>query len=153
MNDRALSTAVGYVLGLSIMLLLSTGLFITGGSFIDDQREGAIRSELQVVGQQIANDVSRVDRVVNGSSPPAGILSNVSTDQTVPPEVAGTTYNIEVRDPSGGTPHLLLSTNSPDISVRVNMTVKNPLRQTAFDGGRVIVRYNNTASELEVIDG
>lgn len=153
-DDRGLSTTVGYVLGLAIMLLLSTGLFITGGDFVNDQRDEAIRSELQVVGQQVANDLSRLDRTVDGSAPfGGGPAATIAVTERVPQKVAGYSYDIEIQDPAApGVPHLLLSTQNPDIEVRVNVTANNDLSPSVIDGGEYTIEFDQSTGTLEVID-
>ncbi|MFC7028484.1 hypothetical protein ACFQH8_15745 [Halomicroarcula sp. GCM10025710] len=62
-DDRAVSTALGYVLTLSIASLLVTGLIIAGSGFVEDRREQVVREELTVIGQQIGADLARADRL------------------------------------------------------------------------------------------
>jgi len=150
-GDRGVSTTVNYILGLSIMFLLTTGLFIAGGDFVDDQRDRAIRSELQVVGQQVANDVARVSRSVEGAGiPPTG---TVSVTQQVPGKVAGTTYAIEVES-SPTNSRLLLSTENPDITVIVDLVDRPGIDyvNSTLDGGtyRIVYRASLLDPEIEV---
>lgn len=153
-DNRGLSTTVGYVLGLAIMLVLSTGLFVAGGDFVNDQRDEAIRSELQVVGQQVANDLSRLDRTVEASAPfGVGPAATIAVTERVPQKVAGYSYDIEIRDPAApGVPHLLLSTRNPDIDVRVNVTVNNNLNPSVIDGGEYTIEFDQSSGTVEVID-
>jgi hypothetical protein len=156
-DDRAVSTTVNYILGLSIMFLLATGLFIAGGDFVNDQRDQAIRSELQVVGQQIANDVARIDRTAEGAGYPRSSTSVISTSQRVPNKVAGYTYNIAVREPSPDEPQLFLSTQNPDIRVRVDLVARTEvILKSNLDGGtyRVVYRPRPSMGDpaLEVTD-
>lgn len=148
MNDRAVSTTVGYVIGLGIMTLLITGLFIAGGDFVNDQRQGAIRSELQVIGQQMSNDIARIDRMVDGADP--SNVETISVSEQLPPEVAGSDYNVEVVT-SASEPYLRLTTSGPDISVRVNVTARTALAASTIDGGSYRVVYDGTGT-LEVVD-
>lgn len=129
------------------MLLLTTGLFITGGDFVSDQREQAIRSELRVVGQQMSNDISRIDRVAAASPG----VSTLSTSEQIPGEVAGNPYRVELVT-GGVTPYLELTTDQPDIAVRVNVTATSNLVASSVDGGRYDVVYRAGPNELVIDD-
>lgn len=133
MNDRAVSTNVGYVLGLGMVTIVITSLFIVGGSFVDDQRDQTVRAEMQVVGQQLSNDISRTDRMIDSSRPTRAETVNVTGD--LPSDIAGSNYAIQLL-PNGGNPYLRLRTTQPEISVRVNVTTTAPVTESRIDGGR-----------------
>lgn len=149
MNDRAVSQAVGYVLGLSIMFLLVTGLFTAGGEFVDDQRDQAVRSELEVVGQQVSNNLARVDRMVDAAD--ATNVGNASTQQRLPPQVAGSSYNVELINDTAD-PYLLLSTTRPDVSVQVNVVNRTSVANSRLDGGQYVIAYNESQDRLVMDD-
>lgn len=62
-DDRGVSMTVSYILGLSIAFLLVIGLFLTAGDFVTEQRETSIRTEMEVLGEQIATDITLADRM------------------------------------------------------------------------------------------
>ena len=138
-DERGQAITLNYTLGLGIGLLLVTGLLIAGGNFVADQRERAVRTELRVVGQQVAATAASADRLAATTEDDA----TVRLKRALPRTVAGSTYNIEVV-PSGDT-HLLLRSTNPDIEVRVALANETDVVGTTVGGGTVAVNY--TASE------
>ena len=59
-SDRGQSVPLGYALSIGITTLLVIALVFTAGGYVEDQRERVVRTELGVVGQQLASDVSAV---------------------------------------------------------------------------------------------
>jgi hypothetical protein len=86
-----MSTALGYILTLSITTILISGLFITAGSVIDTQRQQATTQELTVHGERLAADLMTVDRLSeNGAA--------VELEVDLPTSVGGSTYQIEITE-------------------------------------------------------
>ena len=146
MNDRAVSTNVGYVLGLGLVTIVITSLFIVGGTFVSDQREETVRAELQVVGQQLATDVSRTDRMIESARPARA--DTVNTTGSLPGDIAGSSYAAEL-NPNGGNPYLALRTTQPDITVRVNVTTTAPVEESRIDGGRYRITLRSGSLVIE----
>lgn len=117
MDDRAVSTVVGYILTLGITAVLITGLLTAGGDFVGDQRHGTIRDEMQVLGQQLASDLSAADRLVRAGG------TEVSVTRTLPDEVTGVGYLVTIED-SVDDPNVVditLRTENPDVSVTLGV--------------------------------
>jgi hypothetical protein len=147
-ETRALSTALGYTLTLAITAVLVSGLLISGGSFVEDQRERVIQTELEVVGEQLATHLNAADRL-NQSA--AGPLSDrtISIRQPFPADVAGTPYRVTLVEQSD--PVLRLETSDAEISTEVELTNTTAMAQSRASGGTVVIEYNTT-EEAVVID-
>jgi hypothetical protein len=141
MTDRAVSSTLNYVLSLSIMALLVTGLLSAGGGFVEDRQQEVVRSELEVIGQQIASDIQRADRLVAAGDD----NQRVSLSQSLPERISGTTYRVSL-DPS--TPELVLKSTNPEISVSVRFQTTTSLASSDADSGTVVVTYDGTALEV-----
>lgn len=141
-SDRGVSTAVGYSLTLGISSLLIVGLLVTAGGFVDDRRGTTVRQELSVVGQQIAADLNGADRLVRAGG------DEVTVRSSLPVEVTGVRYRVEVVPTAGGGATLRLSTDTPRVTVEVGVSTRTTVAPTEFDGGDVVVRW--TGSDLEV---
>ncbi|MFC6757649.1 MULTISPECIES: DUF7266 family protein [Haloarcula] len=143
MSDaRAVSTTLSYVLALAIATLLITGLITAGGTYVDSQREQVIRDELRVVGQQIAADVERTDRLVRAGDSDDPI---VTLNRTLSNRVTGASYETTLV-PSDQT--LVVNTTQPDVSIRIGLTVETSLRATSARGGDVQIRYRGDKLEV-----
>ncbi len=143
---RAVSVTLGYVLTLAIASLLVTGLLIAGGNFVADQREEVIRSELEVIGQQIAASLQSADSLVQASegSP------IVRLENRFPRDVTGSTYHVHLVE--GPDPELVLNSTDPDVSVRVAVANETAFGQSHADGGTVVIVYDSGADEVILDD-
>lgn len=146
MTDRAVSSALNYVLSLGIAALLTTGLLMAGGDFVSDRQEQVVRSELEVIGQQVAADIHRADRLATaGRGSPT-----VRLNQTIPERITGSAYQITL---DAGDAELELQSTDPQVFVRVQLQTAAGLRDSAASGGVVVVTYHAGADELEVGNG
>lgn len=135
-DDRGVSTALGYILNLTVATLIVTGLLVASGGVVEDQREQTVRSELRVVGQQFAADLVAADELAVTAEPG----DTVRIERELPQDVAGRTYGIEVGHGGGG-PYLLLTATGSDVTVKVPLELETPIAATSVNGQRVVVRY------------
>lgn len=140
-NNRAVSTTLNYILGLAIAFLLVAGLFITAGSFVGDQRETGVRTEMEVLGEQIAVDIEAADRMAQTIDD-----GNVTVHRSLPSRLSGTGYTIAVEaDPD---PYLTLTSTNPDVEVTVGFTNTTDVELTRLKGGSIQVTYDNSENAL-----
>jgi len=145
-DDRAVSTTLSYVLSLGIATILVAGLLMAGATFVGDSRETVVRNELTVIGEQIASDVERVDRLVGAGDG----ASTVRLTQEFPREVTGSTYDV-VLDPTTD-PRLELQATDPSVTVAVPLATERAVGDSFADGGPVAVRYDSSADRLVIED-
>lgn len=130
-DERAVSAVLAYTLTLGITSLLVIGLLVATGGFADDQRHETIHDELEVLGQQLAADLSAADRLVRNGG------QTVSVSRSLPNDATGVPYTIEI---VGGTPTTLrLSTSNPDVIVEVQIRTQTPVSSSSVIGGDVAV--------------
>lgn len=145
MSDRAVSTALGYVLTLSISAILISGLLITGGSTMKTQQDRAVHTELRVVGQQVASDIAAGDRLVQASEG----TTAVELHHHFPTSVSGSGYTIRVVTSDEGLPPdvtapcLELSASSTHVVVYVEYASQTAVTGTA-SGGDVTIEYDGS---------
>lgn len=144
MNGRALSTALGYVLTLGVTVILVSGLFIAGGSFVDNQREDVVRTELEIVGEQVATHVNSADRLNQSGMGE----TNVTIEQRFPPSVVGAAYRINLE---ADEQRLRLTTNDPRVEVTVPLTNTTAIADSSASGGQIVVEYDQDQDAV-VID-
>jgi hypothetical protein len=146
-DRRGVSFTLNYVLTLGIAALLVTGLIVAAGDYVGSQRESVVRSELEVVGHQLAAALEQADRLVR-----AGDTEELRLNHTAPAEIAQSTYTVEV-DPGSPESDLHLNATELDVTVTVEAETTTSLAATAVEGGSVTIEYNTTtANELEVTD-
>jgi len=145
-RNRAVSTTLSYTLSLAIASILVSGLLIAGGNFVESRQEQVIRDELEVIGQQVAADIARIDRlVVAADNDPTARLNH-----TFPTRVSGSTYRVSIDPPAD---ELVLESTSPDVSVTVTLKSRTDLGDSTAGGGVITVFYDESSGQLEVRDG
>ena len=151
-DNRAVSTTVNYVLNLAVATLLMSALLITGSGLVNDQRERVVRTELRVVGGQLADGIATTDRLANANG-----TQSVVIERNLPRKVASETYSITVYGSSD--PYLLLSTSDPNVEVGVNLTlvegdpgVSIPPGPMSLSGGSVAITYDRTTNKLKIAE-
>ena len=142
-DDRAVSTVVNYVLNIAVATILMSTLLIAGTGLVDDQRERTVRTELRVVGNQLADGIAATDRLAN-----ANRTQSVVIRRDLPRKVTGETYTIAVH--GGSDPYLLLSTIEPDVEVGVNLTL---LTDTSDDPETTLVDATVSGGDLRLVYG
>jgi len=144
-DGRAQSTSLDYTLSLAIAALLVTGLVTAASGFVADSREQVVRTELEVVGEHVANELVAADRLAR-----AGAETNTLTvSKPLPARVAGAGYSIETNT-DGSTQWVNLTASDPDVTVSVRVRTATPIAETAIAGGTVTITYDPSADELEV---
>jgi len=147
-DERALSVSINYTLSLVIVTMLFAGLFVATSGYVDVQRERAISSEFQVVGNRMAADLSAADRVVatvGDASPEVEILGSA------PAQAAGSEYRIEISVVDEGDHYnVTMELISTRYSVNETVTVKTDtaVEETTVSGGDYEIVYDS--GELEV---
>ncbi|MHB9285703.1 hypothetical protein ACKVMT_01520 [Halobacteriales archaeon Cl-PHB] len=146
MSDRAVSTSLNYSLTLAISTLLVVGLLTAGGTFVDQQREGVVDSELRVIGERLASDLAAADRLaqVGGGSAVVNVTSRL------PRSVSGKSYTVAVTG-SGGNATLVLSPNGENREVSVPVANKTAISPTRVSSGNLRIVYDDAGDgTLEV---
>lgn len=147
-DERAVSTALGYVLMLGVATLLVSGLLVATGTFVDGQRDQTVRAGLSVSGQQAAGAIETADRMVRSSDADP---STLVVRQRLPSRIAGVGYTLRV-NVTGGDVVLELSPAVPDAreyqTVTVPVSSETAVAETSIQGGPIAVRF--TGGQLEV---
>ena len=160
-GDRAVSTALGYVLSLGITAILISGLLLAGGNFVEGERTRVTQTELDVVGQRLASQLTSADRAAMTVDADGTLV----IEARLPDRIAGTPYGIEITEeatPDGAqnTYTLTLRTRTPDVTTSVSVHTTTPLLNATVDGGTLRIRYVDSDDDgdtgkdsLEVTDG
>lgn len=144
-DERAASTALGYVLTLGISTVLITGLLVGGGSYLEGERTHATTEGLRVHAERLAGAVGDADRLAAASSG-----GEVEVEIRLPDRVAGSTYTVSVVDAgpdAGGRNRTALVFRSPsaEVTVRVPLATRVGVAPAeGLPGGIVSVRYDGS---------
>jgi hypothetical protein len=140
-DERSVAVTLNYVLVIAISTTLVTGLLIAGGSFVEDQRERVIENELSVIGNHMASNLEQVDRFAAAGS---GVTDAAYVNQTLQRSVTGSAYTVQL---TTNPDQVVLISLRPEVVVRVNVSVSEPLDTDSFaTGGQMTVYYDSDAS-------
>lgn len=151
-EDRAVSTTLTFVLTLTIVTMLVSGLFLASSSFVNDQRDRAIRTEFDVLGQRLAADLASADRLVRAGDS----AQTVRIEESLPNYVANAPYRITVSDKAlTANNHkvtLFYTASSPEINVSVTLRTSTGVKETTVPGGDIVIKFDAGLGKLEVED-
>ena len=154
-DERSASIVLNYVLVLAISTVLVTGLLVAGGTFVEDNRERVIHSELTVIGNHIAGNVEQVDRLASASQENVGDDPDVAyINQSFQTHVTGSSYTVELVEgdpPNDEPPKVVLTATDPTVTVEVNTTVKNNVEDSFAYGGTITVYYDADEDEKVLV--
>jgi hypothetical protein len=142
--NRGVSTVVGYVLNLGIATILVSGLLISGGGLVDDQRERTARSQMDVIGNRIAADLETADRLLRTGN------GSVTIRSDLPPTVVGSQYQVDVVA-SNSTAVVRVETTRPSVIRTVPVRNLTPVQTVSISGGDININGHN--GSLEVTNG
>ncbi|PSP64410.1 hypothetical protein BRC77_03830 [Halobacteriales archaeon QH_8_64_26] len=153
-DERGVSTTLNYILNLSVTTILIAVLLTTGSGLVTDQRERVVRTELQVISQQLADDIAAADRLARSTSA-GGTVEILTVESDYPRTVAGASYTISLAAPGGDRYELELSSSTPAVTVTVTTVSKTKVVMKGDTvGGLIEIEYTDTdsdgESELEV---
>jgi hypothetical protein len=143
--SRGVSTALGYVLNLGVATLLVTILLLSAGTLVEDQRDRAADTELEVVGERVAADLAAADRLARTNDP-----TTVRVGADVPVRVAGSYYTVSVNE--SGNDQVVLHADQPDVEVVVPFDARTEVRASTVNGGELAVVYEPGNDTLVVTD-
>lgn len=148
-TDRAVSTAIGYVLTLTITAMLVSGLLFAGGQFVESEREQVVREQLSTLAEQLAANVADADRIAAGDD---GASVRVAAD--LPSRVAGNAYRVAVSN--GSTPNrtvITLTDTANGVSASVTLPTTHEAAPRTVSGGSlvVVVRDADGDGERELV--
>lgn len=133
MDDRAASSVVGHALIIAIAMALVSLVLLAGTTYVQDQRDRAIRSQLNVVGQQVVGCLERADRLVSATRHDPETLE---VGCQLPDRIVGETYVVHV----DGTTVRLEATGGTSVAVPLGST---PVASTDLKGGRIVIEYSS----------
>jgi len=149
-DDRGVSVTVSYALNLVVAALLVAGVLTATGGMVEDRRESTVESELSVVGERAATDLSAADRLaaVRADDPTDDSYDDdpVSVSVSLPDRVGATRYEITVEE---SPTRLTLASRTPAVTVTVPFVTETPVEPTTVRGGDLrIVLTDDGALEV-----
>lgn len=152
-RDRGVSTVLAYVLGLGITAMLIAGLMLSAGSFVQTQEERVIRTELNVVGEQVGAQLVETDRLVGAAED-----GSVTVEVDLPASVAQRPYRIRIDNRTGSAPFtggprpftyaLVLSAEGGPTETTATIRTRTPIVEGVVSGGDLVVASRSGADDV-----
>lgn len=148
-DRRGVSTALGYVIALSISAILISGLLIAGGTLVENERESVARDQLAVAAEQLASGVMDADRLA--ASADGG---TVRVRVWLPERAGSAPYAVQIvpqSTPPGQPYAATLVAKSEVLDISVNLTVRSSFELAArtVEGGPVVITHTETDGDGE----
>ena len=148
MDNRGLSTVVGYTMILGIIALLTTGLVVSMGGFVDGHTDDTTHSTFEVVSNTLAADVDTADRLVQSTEHP----DTIAVTASLPERVAGNEYEIDIETPEHGYSVITFQSDRADVFATVTVRTETTVTPTTVEGGDLRIQYDVENDSLEVQD-
>jgi len=150
MRNRGASTALGYVLTLGITLVLVVSLLSVAVSIVETERSRAVNSELSVLGNRLATELTMGDSLVRAADDPR----TVSLTTELPERVARGQYRIRIDEQAttGAFARytIILKSDVAKTSIAVDLKTGTAIEETTVSGGSVVIEYDQSSDTLMV---
>ena len=152
-DDRGVSIAITHVLTIGITTVFIAGLLIGAASLLDHQREASTDATLETIGERLANEISKADRVGDG---------NVTVVTDHQRQVTGSGYAVALHDAgadacideplvSDDQPCLVLESHGEELVVAVPLDERVEVAdgQSPVTGGNIEIVAENGEISLQ----
>ena len=153
-DERAVNTAVGYVIAIAITTVLLAMLISATTDFVRVQQHSVVETEMNIVGQDLADHLTDSDRLVRMYGADETTLNR---HVSLPSDLAGAQYAITVDEVEATEPHagdhtyrLQLRTNSPVADEEVYFVSKTDIEPTTVNGGDLRIVYDESEDKLVI---
>jgi hypothetical protein len=150
MRNRGASTALGYVLTLGITLVLVVSLLSVAVSIVETERSRAVNSELSVLGNRLATELTMGDSLVRAADDPR----TVSLTTELPERVARGQYRIRIDEQATTGAYarykIILESDVAKTSIAVDLKTGTAIEETTVSGGSVVIEYDQSSDTLMV---
>lgn len=127
---------ISYMLTVGIAMVLITGLFTSGSAIVEDQHEQTARTQLSIVGHQVAGSAEVADQLVRSTD---SAPSQLTLTRSLPDRIAGSGYRLEIA-PSGDA--VVVHMMGDDLSVRTRIDTETTVTGSA-QGGKIEIAYSS----------
>jgi len=136
-SERGVSTVVGYVLNITVALLLVTGLLVATSDYVATQRHQAAETQATVVTERLVNDLATADRLARTSD-----ADRVTVAANAPERIVGHGYRVTVTD-VGDAARIRLDVRGSSVAVTRTVAVGLDVQNDSRSGGPLTVAAAN----------
>ncbi len=95
-NEDAVSITVGFILTLSITVLVFSGIVLSFYTLTQQSQKAAMQTSFDILGSGLAVKLTTIDTLVNISKSYGGATMNIEYDFSIPASIAHEGYSINI---------------------------------------------------------
>ncbi|MCU4926761.1 hypothetical protein OB905_12355 [Halobacteria archaeon AArc-dxtr1] len=145
MAERAVSTVVGYAIGIVVVAILAVSLSMAANGLVETQQERATEAKLGVYAEQLAADIETADRLAQ-----QGDGANVSVATELPQTIGTERYAITITVVDEQ-PSLRFELHRSSSAVERGLATTTPIELTTVRGGSVMTTVDASSDQRMVI--
>lgn len=143
-EDRAVSQTASHIFAIGVTAILISVLMFTANAVYQDERDQAAQEQLRIIGNRIAEELSRASRLAQEGA-------NVSIDSSYQSEVSGQSYTVSLLTGSSCDTDqfttdtcLRLALSQSDVTVKVPVENESAVSLKAYGDGAVSITANTS---------
>lgn len=147
-DESAVTITISYILKFSVTVIALLMLLFSFQAMIQRAEETVMRSEMEILGSDIALRLSSMDMTISSTRGASGSVNALEHEFAIPPEIAGNAYYIEIKSNE-----IDLKSREVDVETRIPFetdTIVTPgTIHSSTTRHRII--YNQSSGAMEVI--
>lgn len=144
-NDDAVSITVGFILMLSITMLIFSAVVISFSTLTSQSEKIAMRESFETMGSGLAARVTTLDVLINITNSYGGTVDSLDYEFSIPPPIAYKDYSIEI---NSSTKQIIIEAeNGAQAWIPFNTSVnfaENKIYGSSQNYRFIYDKYNNT---------
>ncbi|HIH43738.1 MAG TPA: hypothetical protein HA257_01230 [Candidatus Methanoperedenaceae archaeon] len=148
-DESAVTITIRFILKFSVTVIALMLLLFSFQAMLQRAEETVMRSEMEVIGSDIALRISGMDMAITSTRGASGSVNVLEHEFAIPNEIAGNTYYIVIRSYN----EIDLKSDEVDVETRIpfkaNTAVTTSTIYSSTTRHRII--YNQSSGAIEVI--
>lgn len=148
-DESAVTLTISYILQFSVTVIAVLLLLFSFQAMIDRAEEGVMRSEMEVIGSDIAVRLTSVDLTITSARGASGNVNALEYEFTIPQEIAGNSYYIVIHSYD----EIDLKSTAVDVETRIPFKASTNITTSTIysSNSRHRIIYNRSSGAIEVI--
>lgn len=147
-NEDAVSITVGFILTLSLTVLVFSAIILSFYSLTQQSEKITLRESFDILGSGMALKITTMDTMVNITQSYGGAVNSLEYEFTIPASIANEGYGINITNKQ----IILESDNDVKAWVPLNTSTRIEERQIFSNAQDYEMVYNNTGNSIKIVE-
>lgn len=147
-NEDAVSITVGFILTLSITVLVFSAIILSFYSLTQQSEKITLKESFDILGSGMALKITTMDTLVNITQSYGGAVNSLEYEFTIPASIANEGYGININNKQ----IILESDNEVKAWVPLNTSTRIEERQIFSNAQDYEIVYNNTGNSIKIVE-